>query len=91
MSQPDKNGMIWIKLNWNSLKGADGYEIEVSVHDDFALSEKKEITGTEALMEIKSDKNDPEAIYARVRAYKNNDDKETREYSGWSSIICGLE
>ncbi|MCR5322765.1 MAG: leucine-rich repeat domain-containing protein [Lachnospiraceae bacterium] len=91
LSQPDKNGMLWIKLNWNSLKGADGYEIEVSVHENFAVSEKRDVTGTEALMEMKSDKADPEAIYARVRAYKSNDDRGTRKYSGWSNVVCRLE
>ena len=91
LGRPDENGILWIRCYWNSLKGADGYELEVSIHEDFSGSEKKEIIGTDARMEIRSDKTDPEAIYARVRAFRNVDEEESREYSGWSTIVCPLE
>lgn len=89
-SWPDEKGMLGISCEWNSLKGVDGYEFEISVHEDFSISEKKETTETNARLSIISDKAEPEAIYVRVRAFKNTGEKGTREYSGWSSTSAKL-
>ena len=88
-NEPDDNGNMIVMSTWEKVNGVDGYELEGSVYEDFSNSVKVETAENEARLTIKAGKKKVEALYTRVRAFKNLDDKGNREYSGW--MVLKLE
>lgn len=84
-NEPDNNGNMIVMSTWNKVNGIDGYELEGSAYEDFSNSVKVETTENEARLTIKAGKK-VEALYTRIRAFKNLDDKGNREYSEWEVL-----
>ncbi len=89
-NQPDAKGNIPVGCVWNKVNRADGYEIEGSVNENFSNSVKTETTETEVRLNIKAGSGKATALYVRVRAFKNLDDKGKREYSEWNNMVLQL-
>ena len=89
--EPDKNGKLPVSFEWYKVNGIDGYEVEGSVNADYSNPVRLETVETEARLDLKAGKEPVTAIYLRVRAFKNLDDKGNREYSEWNNEIIKVQ
>lgn len=78
-----------LKLTWNKVSGASGYQLQYSTKSNFKSSVKSKTVGkTKSSITIKKLKT-KKKYYIRIRAYKtytNAEGKKTKAYSKWVKI-----
>lgn len=77
-----KAGKKYITLNWKTIVGSTGYQIQYSTSKNFAKAKTVKIAGTKKYSAIIKKLTSKKTYYVRVRAYRTANRKTV--YSAWS-------